>query len=60
MEPVLENQTEIILDSIADGVFTANKDRIITSFNLAEEKITGFPASKAIGKYNDRLICVDN
>ena len=42
---------KIILSSIADGVFTVNSDRIITSFNRAAEKITGIPASQAINKY---------
>jgi PAS domain S-box-containing protein len=42
---------KVILSSIADGVFTVNKERIITSFNRAAEKITGIPASKAIGKH---------
>jgi PAS domain S-box-containing protein len=41
---------KVILSSIADGVFTVNSDRIITSFNPAAEKITGIPASKAVGK----------
>ena len=41
---------KVILSSIADGVFTVDSDRIITSFNPAAEKITGIPASKAIGK----------
>jgi PAS domain S-box-containing protein len=30
---------QIILDSIADGVFTVNTDFFITSFNRAAEKI---------------------
>ena len=42
---------KVILSSIADGVFTVNSQRIITSFNRAAEKITGIPASKAIGKH---------
>ena len=41
---------KVILSSIADGVFTVDSNRIITSFNPAAEKITGIPASKAIGK----------
>jgi PAS domain S-box-containing protein len=41
----------IILSSIADGVFTVNSDRVITSFNQAAERITGYAASKAIGKH---------
>jgi len=39
-----------ILGSIADGVFTVNGHRVITSFNPAAEKITGIPSSKAIGQ----------
>ncbi|MFZ5981407.1 MAG: sigma-54 interaction domain-containing protein [Candidatus Zixiibacteriota bacterium] len=41
---------KVILSSIADGVFTVDSDRVITSFNPAAEKITGIPASQAIGK----------
>jgi PAS domain S-box-containing protein len=40
----------IILDSITEGVFTINKDRVITSFNQAAERITGFSREEAIGK----------
>jgi len=50
-EPENFNFFKIILSSIADGVFTVNNERIITSFNRAAEKITGVPASKAVGKY---------
>jgi PAS domain S-box-containing protein len=42
---------KVILSSIADGVFTVNSNRVVTSFNPAAEKITGIPASKAIGKH---------
>lgn len=41
----------IILDSIADGVFTINAEGQITSFNRAAEEITGFKPKEAIGKY---------
>ena len=41
---------KVILSSIADGVFTVDSERVITSFNPAAERITGVPASKAIGK----------
>jgi PAS domain S-box-containing protein len=40
----------IILDSITEGVFTINKERVITSFNQAAESITGFSREEAIGK----------
>ena len=42
---------KVILSSIADGVFTVDSQRIITSFNPAAERITGIPASKAIGRH---------
>jgi PAS domain S-box-containing protein len=41
---------KVILSSIADGVFTVDSERTITSFNPAAEKITGVPASRAIGR----------
>ena len=40
---------QIILDSIADGVFTVDKEMNITSFNRAAEGITGFSRKDAIG-----------
>jgi PAS domain S-box-containing protein len=41
---------ETILSSIADGVFTVDRDWRITSFNRAAERITGVPVEQAIGK----------
>lgn len=41
---------EIILDSIADGVFTVDLEWKITSFNCAAEKITGIPREEALGR----------
>lgn len=46
-----KNQTKIILDSIADGVFTVDSDWKITSFNRAAEKITGVVKNEAIGRH---------
>jgi PAS domain S-box-containing protein len=45
-----EKLARIIFDSISDGVFTVDRDCIITSFNRAAEGITGFSADAAIGK----------
>ncbi|MCG6973382.1 MAG: sigma 54-interacting transcriptional regulator [Desulfobacterales bacterium] len=47
----IHNQTRIILDSIADGVFTVDTEWKITSFNRAAEKITGIKKEEAIGRY---------
>ena len=46
-----KSHTEIILDSIADGVFTVDSQWRITSFNKAAEKITGIRAKEALGRY---------
>lgn len=41
---------DVILDSVADGVFTVDGEWRITSFNRAAEKITGVGREEAIGK----------
>lgn len=55
---------DIILDSIADGVFTVDRDWNITYFNRAAETITGILRGQALGqKCFDVLranICQDN
>ena len=43
--------TSIILDSIADGVFTVDENMRITYFNRAAERITGIARQQAIGQY---------
>jgi PAS domain S-box-containing protein len=43
--------TRLILDNIADGVFTVDREGRITSFNRAAEKITGFSRDEAVGQY---------
>lgn len=48
--PGFSPQTEIILNSIADGVFTVDLDWRVTSFNRAAEEITGIPAAEALGR----------
>ena len=45
-----EQARDIILDSIADGVFTVDETWRITSFNKAAEKITGVRRDEAMGK----------
>jgi PAS domain S-box-containing protein len=43
-------KNDLILDSIADGVFTVDREWQITSFNRAAEAITGWKSSEVIGK----------
>jgi PAS domain S-box-containing protein len=50
MPPSTTSEVETILDSIADGVFTVDRDWRITSFNRAAERITGVAREKAIGQ----------
>jgi PAS domain S-box-containing protein len=55
--------TRLILDSIADGVFTVDREGRITSFNRAAEQITGVSKKEAIGQYCHEIfranICFD-
>ncbi len=44
------DEVTVILDSIADGVFTVDMDFRITSFNRSAELITGFSAEEAVGQ----------
>jgi PAS domain S-box-containing protein len=43
-------EKDIILDSIADGVFTVDNNWRITSFNRAAEQITGVRREEAVGQ----------
>jgi PAS domain S-box-containing protein len=45
-----ESSTDIILESISDGVFTVDLNWKITSFNRAAEEITGISRQEAIGQ----------
>jgi PAS domain S-box-containing protein len=49
----LENQdlTEVILDSLGEGLFTVDQDFKINSFNRAAEKILGISKMEALGQY---------
>jgi len=42
---------QVIFDSISEGVFTVDHNCIITSFNKAAQRITGFRAEEALGKH---------
>ena len=44
------DEIAIILDSVADGVFTVDGEFRITSFNRAAEEITGVPREEAVGR----------
>jgi len=48
--PKEDQSRDVILDSVADGVFTVDRQWRITSFNRAAEKILGVPRDQAIGQ----------
>ncbi|MFH2130329.1 MAG: PAS domain-containing protein [bacterium] len=45
----------LLLESMADGVFTLNEKGKITLWNRAIEKITGYSADEVLGKSCDIL-----
>jgi PAS domain S-box-containing protein len=50
--PAMENKlSRLIFNSISDGVFTVDRNCVITLFNKAAERITGFSRAEAIGKH---------
>ena len=49
-ERLTDSQRDKILDSIADGVFTVDRDSNITFFNRAAERIIGISREQAIGQ----------
>jgi PAS domain S-box-containing protein len=46
-EPIV---AQTVLDSVADGVFTVDRELRVTSFNRAAERITGLHRDQAIGE----------
>ncbi len=48
---ISDNIKDHILDSIAEAVFTVDKDFKINFFNKAAEKITGYTQNEIMGKY---------
>jgi PAS domain S-box-containing protein len=52
-------EKDIILDSIADGVFTVDDNWRITSFNRAAEQITGVCRDEAIGQHCKDVLKAD-
>jgi PAS domain S-box-containing protein len=52
-------EKDIILDSIADGVFTVDDNWRITSFNRAAEQITGVRREDAVGQHCKDVLKAD-
>jgi len=52
----LENQYELILDSVGDGIYGVDLLGNSTFFNRAAEELTGWNADQVIGKNQHRLL----
>ncbi len=52
----LEQQHELILDSVADGIYGVDLHGNSTFFNRAAEELTGWKAEDVIGKNQHRLL----
>ena len=50
-------KTKLILQSIADGVYTVDRSLCILTFNPAAERITGWPAAKVQGELCSTVFC---
>ena len=55
MDDISQNFYENLLDNLYDGVYFVNREREITFWNKAAEKITGFTKAEVLGKR-----CADN
>ena len=49
--PITALHADTILNSVTEGVFTVNRDMVITYFNTAIEQMTGIPREEAVGQY---------
>src|SRR3990167_2989965 len=49
--PNNDSRTDVILNSIAEGVITVDKEFKITFINVAAEKLTGFKRDEVIGQF---------
>jgi len=54
-----QNNSDIILNSIADGVFTVDENWRITSFNKSAEQITGISREAALGSFCGDVLHAD-
>jgi PAS domain S-box-containing protein len=55
-----KNRIDSIINSLADGVFTVDKDLRITNFNDGMEKLTGVKEPDALGRDCREILSADN
>jgi two-component system sensor histidine kinase AtoS len=51
--------SENIMESMVDGVIAVDNGGIITAFNRAAERLTGFAAQEVVGKRYEEVFCSD-
>lgn len=61
MENHLDIDARLVLDSLGDGVYVTDRDRTITYWNKAAERITGWTGADMVGLhcFDDTLVHVD-
>ncbi|HWP98094.1 MAG TPA: sigma 54-interacting transcriptional regulator [Syntrophomonadaceae bacterium] len=52
----VQEQVDVIIDSIYNGVIAVDREGVITIFNPAAERILGIKAEEAIGEHIDQII----
>jgi PAS domain S-box-containing protein len=57
--PINDNLKDHILESIAEGVFTVDKNFKINFFNKAAEKITGYKREEVLGRFCKHIFRTD-
>jgi len=55
-----KRKLEDIVNSIADGLYTTDRERRIITFNAAAEAITGWRAAEAIGQFCGDVLCLED
>jgi PAS domain S-box-containing protein len=55
-----KGKVDSIIESLADGVFTVDRDLRITSFNRGMESLTGFKESEVVGLRCEEVLKADN
>lgn len=55
-----KDKVDSIIESLADGVFTVDRDLRITSFNKGMENLTGFKEMDVVGRRCEEVLRADN
>ena len=56
-DTLLARRLELILDTMADGLFTVDRQGVITAWNRSMERLTGYSGEEALGQTCQFLRC---